>query len=110
MKKRKKNIFKIPKKIKVGGIWWTVERVDEKNPEKNENNMCRTLFRHKKILLQKDLHHQQLESTFLHELLHVCMLEARLTWDLDDKVEESVVSRLSNVLYQVLCDNKIINK
>lgn len=108
--KIKKDVFKIPKKIKVGGMWWTIERVDEKNPEKNENNMGRTLFRQKKILIQKDLHHQQLENTFLHELLHVCMYESRLTWDLDDKIEESVVSRLGNVLYQVLHDNKIINK
>ncbi|HIG93974.1 TPA: hypothetical protein HA234_07300 [Candidatus Woesearchaeota archaeon] len=49
----------------------------------------------------------------MHELLHACMHEAKLNYDLDEETkkvdEEDVVNRLTPVLLKTLKINKIIN-
>jgi len=101
----------IPKKLKIGGHIYSVEWTKPKDTERRKGNWGITLLEEKRILIDREMPQSQKEETFIHELLHCCFHQASLNYDIDDKVElteEQVVSRLANVLHQVLVDNKLL--
>lgn len=85
--------MKLPKKLKIGGHTFTVELLD-----KLENDAFGTTMQAKNLLqFRKGIPASQLESTFLHEILHV----------INYNLTEEQVEYIANGLYQVIVDNKI---
>ena len=87
--------MRIPSKIKVGGHVYTIELVDHELIESDcgEVNRARSTIR-----LRNDLTASQLEESFIHEVVHLI----NLSWD------EERVEFISNIIYQILKDNKFI--
>lgn len=110
--------------IKIAGIEWQVEIVDEFEMSEKQKEEFRkeghdpdemikwgeVTYEKNKINLWSGLSPQKKEQTLIHEMLHAIFHEAG--FDLDNEDE---VNRISIVLHQVLKDNdfsflKIINK
>ena len=101
--------MKIPKKIKIGGLWFEVKESQE---VANQSNVFGSLHsRQQKIFLEKSETQQRKEQTFFHEILHGIWQQAglceRYRGD-QEKIEEEIVSALASGLYQVLKDNKLL--
>lgn len=88
----------IPKKIKIGAIWWKVKFVpagdisDTEMVSGNQSNQIQT------IKLDKDASREMQEETFIHEILH-CM---------NDQLGHQEVEWLAQSLYQVFTENKML--
>lgn len=84
--------MRIPKKLKIGGHWVTVRLSGDiedngiSDTEKNE------------IILNKRLPQSQLEATLIHEVFHF----------LNTTIKHDLLDSLSEQIYQVLKDNKLI--
>ena len=103
--------MKIPKSIKVGAHNYSVEFTKPKDEERRRQNWGITFLESKRVLIDEELPESQKEETFLHELLHICMHESRVNYDIDDKIiltEEQIVSRLTTPLHSILKDNKLL--
>ena len=87
--------MKIPKKIKICGHVYKVMIVDHELIESNcgEVNRARNT-----IKLRNDLPKSQLEESFIHEVLHV----------INQDWSEERIEFTSNIIYQILKDNKFI--
>lgn len=90
----------LPEVIKIGGINYKVKIVDVCD-EDDFNIDGKIIFDKQEIRIKKGLEKQYGESILLHEIIHGIF--EFCGWEQD---EENVI-RLSNVLYQVLKDNKI---
>ena len=103
--------MKIPDKIKVGIHTYKIEIVSPRDGEKGYENYAKVNLTNQIIKIENGLTKTKEEDSFLHEILHCCMHEARLNYDLDDEKtqieEEDVVRRLTVPLLQVLKDNKL---
>jgi hypothetical protein len=100
----------LPKKVKVMGKNFTVELTKSMDEKKGYDNWGKTDFFQNKITLDKEVNQDQLEETFIHELLHCLLSETNLNKELNEgkKIEEEdFVRRLSPLLYQVLKENEI---
>ncbi len=101
----------IPKSIKVGGHTYSVELTKTKDTEKGKHHWGITYLEEKRILLDKEMPVTQIEETFLHEILHICMHQSRISYDIEDKIElseEQIVMRLTIPLYQILKENNLL--
>lgn len=85
----------IPDKLKIGGIVYKIELVDE---IRDGDNAGRLETKKNRILLDKTGPINQLELTLLHEIIHAINIE----------VEEKDVEFLAQALYQVLVDNGLV--
>lgn len=93
----------IPKTIKVGGVTYTVDYVDHLLMDTTEVfGICD--IRESTIHLLSSLRPQQMEITFIHELIHAILNHC----DLDQ--DEHAVEILAQALYMVIEDNPGIFK
>lgn len=101
--------MKIPKQIKIGGLVYTIEKSEKVTNE--GGNFGSTHHRKQRIFLDPSETVQMSENTFVHEILHAIWYQAGLKsrYQKDHPgFEEEVVDALSNGLYQVLKDNKML--
>jgi len=97
--------MKIPNKIKVGGIDYEIEMVDYKENDFAEIKIWGKTERDKcKIVLYNGVNPQRLWETLFHEIIHI------IDRHFDINLNESKVERLSNGIYQVLKDNKLLKE
>lgn len=87
--------MQIPKRLKIGGHTFTVQFVDKIPPD----DAFGVVHQSKLLIeLRNNLPLSQLESTFIHEILHA----------INYNLTEEQVEYMANALYQVFKDNKII--
>ena len=90
--------MKIPKSLKIGGHSYKIELVKEGELAKND---CGSLSReNNKIYIDTKLSDSNRTVTLIHEILHA----------VNNELSESFVDGLAEQLYQVLKDNKLLNK
>ncbi len=92
----------IPKKLKVGGVVYKI--IQTTKPLLLNNVVCGGIisYTYKTIQIQiKERSHQTSETSFCHEICHAVSDMASVNLD------ENEITRISNVLYQVIKDNKI---
>lgn len=99
--------MKIPKKIRIAGhdykVIWDDEGLSEERLIGNYNNdfkeirLCR-YYKSKRSRAQSEI-----EETFFHEIMHGIDRHYN-----NDSLNEKVIGRLSNGLFQVLSDNFMI--
>jgi len=88
--------MKIPSKLKIGGHVFKVVVGDCET-------MGQTNFNKSIITISDDLPKDQQESTLIHEIMHTL----NTTWGAR---EHSLLDSLSEQIYQVLSDNKMLRK
>lgn len=91
--------MKIPKTLRISGITWKVEQVDGSQVSEDFAIGCMD-ERTQTIKLDKSLSQEMKEATLLHEIFHC----------IDYQLEHDLVEMLSNQLYQVLKENKLLNE
>ena len=97
--------MRIPKTIKIGGIEYSIELVEEAKDEVNgAEYIGRVLFKENKIKILSSYSEEKQYRTLLHEIIHV------LDEDLKVGLEEKDICRLEVGLYQVLNDNKLLKE
>lgn len=110
IKIKKLKIMKIPKKVKVGGLYFTI--IESQDVANQGGVFGSTHFRQQKIFLEKSETQQMKEATFWHEVLHTLMQSSGLTKIMEDKekklTEEEIVCHLDDALYAFLIDNKLL--
>ena len=86
--------LKIPSQLKIGGHLYKVKILDAEDINNNcgEQNCARNT-----IKIRKDLPQDQIEETFLHEILHA----------INNRISEQEITFLAHTLYQVFRDNKL---
>mgnify|MGYP001578519050 CR=1 FL=1 len=85
---------------------YDVEVTKTRDEAKGQNNWGKTLLGKCKIYLDDDICQSRREETFIHEILHLCTNQAGL--DLEFKQEENIVNAISNALYPILKENKLL--
>lgn len=100
--------FKVPNKIRVAGFDYTVEFV-ESLP--HQGNLGLTDFVEQKIVLAErvngqNISEENIELTFIHELLHA-IWDKYMPMEDDTDEQERIVRALSTGLYQVIKDLEI---
>lgn len=93
--------IKIPNKVKINGLKYEIEH------KKLEEEYGSISYENMKIEIEENIHPQQQELTFIHELLHA-ILEALYYRDLNN--DEKFVEDLSRCLHQVLIDNNFLDE
>jgi len=106
----KKSNLKIPKTLKIGGFIW---KVLENQDVSNESGMFgSTHFKQQKFFIEPiaSVTQQKREQCLLHEILHAVWWQTGLFERYKDtpKIEEEIIHTLSNGIYQVLKDNKLL--
>ncbi len=86
--------MKIPKQIKIGGLWYKVEQVSR---SAMSENIADTDFSFNLIRINKDNNKSQQDLSFLHEIIHC----------INNQLSEKETEFLTHSLYQVLHDNKL---
>jgi predicted Zn-dependent protease with MMP-like domain len=99
--------FKVPKTIKIVGRNYSV--VLDKELTNKTDNVGEVNYRYNRILIQSSVdgqpvQEQDIKVTLLHEITH-CILFAMEENDL--RCNEKFVGAFSEILYQVLKDNKL---
>jgi hypothetical protein len=101
--------MKIPKQLKIGGL---IFKIKESQEIANQSQVWgSTHFMQQKIFISPEETQQKKEHTLLHEILHACIWTSGIGDRIrrfDKDLEEDIVNSVSNSLYQVLKDNKII--
>jgi len=100
--------MEIPKVLKVGGIKYKIER--KRTLDRGENKYS-AVAKHRQAIIRiaffdnegEPYDQQKIEECFMHELLH-CVDDVYN----NQKLKEDMVDRLSQGLYQVLKDNKLL--
>lgn len=103
--------MKIPKTLKVGSHLYKIELVKHKDQERGTDNWGKSLMEEKKILIDREMCHSQIIETLIHEIMHICMHEARINYDIYDKIpltEEQIVMRVSIPLTNILINNNLL--
>ena len=88
----------IPKQIKIGGLMYSIEKSD--NMERaNALGMC--IPDECIIKIKKSMPHQKQCVILLHEIVHAIDFACNY-----GRMKDDVVDRFSEVLYQVIVDNR----
>jgi len=94
--------MKIPDKIKVSGKTYTIEIRNNRATKDGIDMGASASLWSQKIFIDDDQHIENQEEGLLHEIIEIISRES------DFKLEHSTISVLSNILYQVLKDNKLL--
>jgi len=87
-------------KIKVMGAVFDIELVDELKDFDNSTLWGDIQYSEMKIRIANKLHKRQISRSILHEIFHAMSVENELNWN------EKTVTKLSNIMFCVLIDNK----
>jgi len=90
----------IPEKLKVAGIDYQIQEVEEIDDDPSMMGSC--LYQRTIIKIKSNMSNDKKEQTLIHELLHACFNEAGF-----NEQDEDVINRVGIVLYQVLKDNQL---
>lgn len=90
--------MKIPKKVKIGGITYTVRIVDHRQIE---NNNVGKISPVKAEILIAECNRQQMAATLLHEVVHGILYQLGQT----EEHDEQAVEALSGALHALIVDN-----
>lgn len=93
--------MKIPDELKIRRSTWRIVIDDKIENTHNAVGLC--IYSTKRIVLSPDQSRNELEDTFLHEILHACFPNGIVA----DRTEEKIVRRLAPVLLRVLHDNDL---
>ncbi len=93
--------MKIPKKIKVGGHWLRIKYSDETDGFTGSG--LRAGWKNI-IVLQKEMAQSKREGVLFHELMH------EIAWQMGMDLSEEAVSVISEMMYQILKDNKLLKE
>lgn len=98
----------IPKKLKIGAFEYLVTQNEEISNEGNSFGSMHT--RKQKIFLDPNETQQKKEHTLIHEIMHAVWWQSGLCSRYKDtpKIEEEIIDTISNGMYQVLKDNKLL--
>ncbi|SMO92123.1 hypothetical protein SAMN06264849_11428 [Melghirimyces algeriensis] len=92
--------MRIPHKVKVGAITYTVE--DVARQFSRESLFGQIFYGDHRIELAEDISEQRRFQTFIHELVHAILFEMGM----EDYNDEEFVRRLANMLTQVIVANE----
>lgn len=87
-------------KIKVAGIDYLIQEVDEIDDDPGTMGSC--LYQKSTIKIKSNMSEHKKEQTLVHETLHACFNEAGF---IDQ--DEDIINRVGIILYQVLKDNEL---
>lgn len=88
-------------KVKIGGLYYAISEVEDLGDEEGTPGMLGCIDYHAlTIKLEKEVHRDMQQQTFIHELTHGVFAESGY-----EEHEEEMVNRIGKVLYQVLKDN-----
>ena len=90
--------MKIPRKLKIDGEKWTVEKISVRQNDLETRYLGCTDHLKKKITI--DIKHRT-DSTFLHEIIHAVDVNRHL------ELSEEQVKSMAYGLYAVIVDNKL---
>lgn len=93
--------MKIPRKVRIRKTMWKVSMNDDIEHKHNAVGMCN--YKAKEIILSPNQPRNELEETFLHEILHACWPETACS----QKLEEKIIGEMSPVLFEVLKKYKL---
>lgn len=93
----------IPTNVKVAGIDYKVEQVEE--IDNNPSHMGDVVYQKSLIRIKQGMSEDKKEQTLVHEILHACYEEAGI-----ENQDEDTINRVGVILYQVLKDNKMFFK
>lgn len=94
--------MKIPSKVKIGGITYSVVITENRNVENGDILMGEVTYTDAQIYLNEKCAQEPKEQTLLHEIFHVILRQMGRK-DLNE--DEYFVDGLSMNLYQVMKDN-----
>ena len=94
----------IPDKIKICGKTYTVEIRDNRQTKDGADTGAASSVWSQKIWIDNDRHIEGQEEGLFHEIIEQISIE------MDFKLDHLVISTLSNILYQVLKDNKLLKE
>lgn len=94
--------MKIPGKVKIGGLIFSVERI--KNLVRDYNSFGESCGNSQEIRLDADMSEQLTESTFIHEVLHM------LDFVYCIRMEHDQVRQLESAILAFIKDNPEIFK
>lgn len=94
--------MKIPIKLKIRRSDWTIKF--DKDIETTEKAVGLCIRDTKRILISPNQDRNEIEETFIHELLHACWPEDTCS----HRLEEKLVERVAAVLTKTLRDNKLL--
>lgn len=89
-------------KIKVGGVYYTIEEKPFIEIDGNKNYAGSCTYTKTRIELLETLSNDRKEQTFIHELMHAILNEAGYA-----EHDEDLVERISIVLHQVINENDL---
>jgi len=97
--------MKIPGEIKIGGIIYTIELIDEVIDDMHNAEFTgRVIFKENKIKILKSYPVERQFRTLLHEIMHI------IDEDLKIGFEENAICRLEVGLYSVLKENNLLKE
>jgi hypothetical protein len=91
----------IPKKLKIAGYTYEIKIGDLIKTE-GSTKPAYTHSRWQKIVIAKDQHKEEIESSLIHEILEAIDYHYSL------KMDHDKLMTLETALYQVLTDNKLL--
>ena len=94
--------LKLPKQVKIAGLTYEIQLKDDIHQKEGLSGDAR--YTEQVIRIQsRDYHHETVEQTFVHEVVHV--LDHIY---LNDKLTEDQVDALANGIYAFLKDNNLL--
>lgn len=100
--KIKNNAMKIPNKLNIFGIEYSVNNVSEME---GGDFLGKSWTKNCEIKIDKNLKQDRYEKVFFHELIHLILDEGSFC---DESKNEQLVDCLANGLYQVLKNNNLL--
>lgn len=94
--------MKIPHKLKIRRSKWTVKFDDKIEQTEKAVGLC--IRSTKQIFISPNQDRNEIEETFIHELLHACWPEDICS----DRLEEKIVAPMAEVLYNALKESKLL--
>jgi len=97
--------MKIPDKIRVGGVDYSINHVEHLN---NGEKVCYGIISYDKAIISlhaSNQDHQRRCITLWHEVLHAIAKHACLDFENFETKEEQIIEIFSKGIYQVLQDN-----
>ena len=92
--------MRIPRSVKIKKSVWKITLDETKLDTRQYNGMC--VPDHKEILIDPKLPRNDLEETFIHELLHACFPAKTCSYNKEEEIVASLARVLTPVLKRVL--------